>query len=171
MIATLLRIFWIHLRRDRVVWVLTFFVPVAFFSIFAIIFSAQGRSSTPVLRVAVVDEDGSDFSKKLVAALEKEKSLRVSSRREAAKEDAGGSATPLGSPDAEALVRDGKVVATVHPRLEAQPNVLFARIQTPMTGRYIVRWTVCPEGSNDRYDGEFPLTIGEAAASAADRVR
>jgi hypothetical protein len=69
------------------------------------------------------------------------------------------------------LVRAGKVVATVHPRLEAQPNVLFARIQTPMTGRYIVRWTVCPEGSNDRYDGEFPLTVGEAAASAADRTR
>ena len=69
------------------------------------------------------------------------------------------------------LVRDGTVVASVHPRLEAQPNVLFARIQTPMTGRYIVHWTVCPEGSNDRYDGEFPLTVGEAAASAADRAR
>ena len=70
-----------------------------------------------------------------------------------------------------ALVRDDKVVATVHPRLEAQPNVLFARIQTPMTGHYTVRWTVCPEGTNDRYDGEFPLTVGEMAASSADRGR
>jgi ABC-2 type transport system permease protein len=113
MIATLLRIFWIHLRRDRVVWVLTFFVPVAFFSIFAIIFSAQGRSSTPVIRVAVVDEDGSAFSKKLVAALEKEKSLRVSSRLESTREDAGGSGTPLGRKDAEALVRDGTVSAAI----------------------------------------------------------
>jgi ABC-2 type transport system permease protein len=113
MIATLLRIFWIHLRRDRVVWVLTFFVPVAFFSIFAMIFSAQGRSSTPVLRVAVVDEDGSEFSKKLVAALEKDKSLRVSRQRESTKEDAGGSGTPLGRQDAEALVRDGKVSAAI----------------------------------------------------------
>ena len=69
------------------------------------------------------------------------------------------------------LVRDGRIVATAHPRLEAQPNVLFARIQTPMTGRYIVHWTVCPEGSNDRYDGEFPLTVGDASASAANRAR
>ena len=38
MIATLLRIFWINLRRDRFVWLLTFAVPIAFFSIFAIIF-------------------------------------------------------------------------------------------------------------------------------------
>src|SRR5262249_42597260 len=98
--------------RDRVVWVLTFFVPVAFFSIFAIIFSSQGRGRTPVIRVAVVDEDGSDFSKKLVAALEKDRSLRVSRRREATKED-GDSGTPLGRPDAEALVRDGKVSAAI----------------------------------------------------------
>jgi ABC-2 type transport system permease protein len=77
MIATVLRIFWIHLRRDRVVWLLTFIVPVAFFSIFAIIFSGQGRSSTPTVRVAVVDEDASDFSKRLVVILEEDKSLQV----------------------------------------------------------------------------------------------
>ena len=79
MIGTILRVFWIHLRRDRVVWVLTFLVPVAFFSIFAIIFSGQGRGSTPTVKVAVVDEDGSDFSKKLVVAMERDKSLRVTS--------------------------------------------------------------------------------------------
>src|SRR5262245_44326161 len=66
------------------------------------------------------------------------------------------------------LIREGKVVATIYPRLEAAPNVLFARIQTPGPGNYIVRWTVCPEGHNDRYDGEFPLTIGRAAGSTAE---
>jgi len=69
------------------------------------------------------------------------------------------------------LVRDGKVVANMHPRLEAAPNVLFARFQTPTAGNYIVRWTVCPEGSNDRYDGEFPITVGDAAASTANYPR
>jgi hypothetical protein len=69
------------------------------------------------------------------------------------------------------LIRDGKIVATPHPRLEAAPNVLFARIPTPATGNYTVRWTVCPEGTNDRYDGEFAFTIGSAAASTADRSR
>jgi hypothetical protein len=69
------------------------------------------------------------------------------------------------------LVRDGKIVATPHPRLEAAPNVLFARIPTPATGNYTVRWTVCPEGTNDRYDGEFTFTIGNPIASTADRPR
>jgi ABC-2 type transport system permease protein len=109
MIATILRIFWIHLRRDRVVWLLTFIVPVAFFSIFALIFSGQSRESTPTVRVAVADEDGSDFSKKLVGALEKDKSLQVTTRLES-KEGAG---APLTRGDAESLVRDGKVSAAI----------------------------------------------------------
>jgi acetyl esterase/lipase len=65
------------------------------------------------------------------------------------------------------LIQDGRIVETVHFRLEAAPNVLFARIQTPAPGNYIVRWTVCPEGSDDRYEGEFPFTVGHVAASIA----
>jgi len=120
MIATLLRIFWIHLRRDRVLWLLTFFVPVAFFSIFAIIFSGAGRGSTPTVRVAVVDEDGSEFSKKLATALEKDKSLRVTTSAgsgDPRRAQEGGEDNQPGAPltrkDAEALVRDGKVSAAV----------------------------------------------------------
>lgn len=113
MIATILRIFWLHLRRDRVVWVLTFIVPVAFFSIFAIIFSGQGRGRTPTVRVAVVDEDGSDFSKKLVMTLERDKSLRIRTNREAKEGDANQPVVPLNRKDAEALVRDGKVSAAI----------------------------------------------------------
>ena len=64
------------------------------------------------------------------------------------------------------LVRDGQIIETVHFRLQSAPNVLFARIQTPVPGNYIVRWTVCPAGSNDRYDGELPFTIGHAASIA-----
>jgi hypothetical protein len=64
------------------------------------------------------------------------------------------------------LVHDGKIVATIYPRLEAEPNVLFARIHTPGPGDYIVRWTVCPEGHSDRYDGEFPFTVGRPPEGA-----
>ena len=53
----------------------------------------------------------------------------------------------------------GKIVDTLHPRLQAEPNVLFARIGTHESGDYLVRWVVCPQGSNDRYDGEFTFTI------------
>ena len=113
MTRTILRIFFIHLRRDRVVWLLTFVVPVAFFSVFALIFSGQGRGSTPTVHVAVVDEDGSEFSKKLVTALEKDKSLRVTTRRESKPDDGDRSGAPLTRKDAEALVRDGTVSAAI----------------------------------------------------------
>jgi hypothetical protein len=69
------------------------------------------------------------------------------------------------------LLRDGKVVATLHPRLESQPNVLFVRIHTPAKGNYIVRWTVCPAGSNDRFDGEFPFVVGDVPADGTDQKR
>lgn len=108
MTATILRVFWIGLCRDRVAWLLTFIVPVAFLSIFTMIFSAQSRDGTPAVRVAVVDEDRSDFSKKLVVAMEKDKSLRVRAVREAE-----GASEPFTRTDAEALVRDGKVAAAV----------------------------------------------------------
>jgi hypothetical protein len=64
------------------------------------------------------------------------------------------------------LVYNGKVIETIHPRLEAAPKVLFARIHTPTPGAYVLRWTVCPQGSNDRYDGEFPFTVGQVTARA-----
>jgi hypothetical protein len=41
MIRTLLRIHWINLRRDRVAQLLTFVVPMAFFTIFALIFGGR----------------------------------------------------------------------------------------------------------------------------------
>ncbi len=66
------------------------------------------------------------------------------------------------------LVLNGKVIETIHARLEASPKVLFARIQTPTPGAYVLRWTVCPQGSNDRYDGEFPFTVGQVATSAGE---
>jgi ABC-2 type transport system permease protein len=113
MIATMLRVFWINLRRDRVVWLLTFIVPIAFFSIFAVIFSGQGKSSTPTVHVAVVDEDGSDLSKKLVTAMEKDKSLRVTSKLEPGEGNDKKPVALLTRSDAETLVRDGKVSAAI----------------------------------------------------------
>jgi hypothetical protein len=66
------------------------------------------------------------------------------------------------------LVHDGRIIETIHFRLETAPNVLFARIRTPAPGNYIVRWTVCPEGSDDRYEGELPFTVGHVAERIAE---
>lgn len=77
MIPVLLKVGLINLRRDRVVQAMTFFLPIVFFSIFAGVFGSQGRDTTPRVRVAVVDEDHSAASERLIAALKKEGGLRV----------------------------------------------------------------------------------------------
>ena len=74
--GTLLRIGWINLRRDRVAQALTFILPIVFFSIFATVFGGQGDATTARIRIAVVDEDHSEFSREADRGLRKEKSLR-----------------------------------------------------------------------------------------------
>ncbi len=64
------------LRRDRAAFVLSFILPLAFFSIFAVIFGGQ-HNSTPRVRVIVVDEDNSEASRNLVRGLSRESSLIV----------------------------------------------------------------------------------------------
>ncbi len=76
MIGAVVRTGWMHLRRDRAAWMLSFVVPIVFFSIFASIFGAQ-RRSTPRVTVVVVDEDKSERSKRLVDALRAETALKI----------------------------------------------------------------------------------------------
>jgi ABC-2 type transport system permease protein len=109
--GTLLRIGWINLRRDRVAQALTFALPIVFFSIFAMVFGQQRDASTARIRIAVVDEDHSEVSGRLVEGLRAEKSLRP---RLTADEAATGPV--LDRAAAEQLVRAGDVpVAVVIP--------------------------------------------------------
>src|SRR5688572_16495032 len=75
--GTLLRIGWINLKRDRVAQALTFLLPIVFFSIFASVFGGQGDDRMSRIRVAVVDEDGTEFSRRIVEGLRQESVLRV----------------------------------------------------------------------------------------------
>ena len=54
------------LRRDRGALILSFILPIAFFSIFGMIFGGMGSDSTPRVSVLVVDEDHSAVSERLV---------------------------------------------------------------------------------------------------------
>ena len=58
MIFNIVRTALIALRRDRASLALSFILPIAFFSIFAVIFGGQ-HDSTPKINVIVVDEDQS----------------------------------------------------------------------------------------------------------------
>ena len=58
-----------------------------------------------------------------------------------------------------AIIRKGKVVETLRPRLAAEPNVLYARTSTPRPGDYTLHWILRCRGSTDIYQGEIPFTV------------
>ncbi|MCZ7652191.1 MAG: hypothetical protein M5U13_13910 [Thermoanaerobaculia bacterium] len=76
MIGTVVRSAWIALRRDRAAVALSFVVPIVFFSIFALMFGGGQKSGVPRVDLIVVDEDGSEISRRLLAALAAEPALR-----------------------------------------------------------------------------------------------
>ncbi|MFO0875317.1 MAG: ABC transporter permease [Phycisphaerales bacterium] len=106
MTTTLLRVCWISLRRDRVALLLTFVLPIAFFSVFAVVLGGQ-RNGTSAVDVAVADLDHSEASRRMVAALAREEGLRVRTKRD---DDA---AATLDREQALALVTGAKVPAAI----------------------------------------------------------
>ena len=101
MILTLLRVGRINLRRDRVVQLMVFVVPVAFFSIFAAIFGQRsGPAEMPAISMMVVDEDHSSESRALIASLRADTHLHVL-------DDQGGREA------AAASIRRGRIPAAV----------------------------------------------------------
>ncbi len=119
MIPTLLRIGWLNLKRDYVALALTLVLPIAFFSIFAIIFdrsSAGGDSgSARPLRVILVDEDDSDVSRRFVEAIGSQQALEMHTTRPGSKDgaDEGHTPPPYTRDEAHKLVRQGQFSAAV----------------------------------------------------------
>jgi ABC-2 type transport system permease protein len=114
-IAAVFRTGWQNLRRDRAALMMSFVVPVVFFSIFAMVFGSQGqRDRARRVRVLVVDEDGSERSQRLVAALLAEPGLRAATAPEA---KAGRTPAPYDAAAAEQAVRGGEApLAVIIPR-------------------------------------------------------
>ena len=77
MILTVIQISFRRLLHNRVELLLTFVVPIAFFSIFALIFGGGlGRGTTPRIKVVAVDEAQSAVSRQAMTALREQNSLR-----------------------------------------------------------------------------------------------
>ncbi|HTW81880.1 MAG TPA: ABC transporter permease [Terracidiphilus sp.] len=112
------------LRRDRAAFVLSFILPIAFFSIFAVIFGGR-HDTTPRVHVILVDEDQSEASRDLVRGLSRESSLIVSTHPDPASKNAP--APPdYTAATAEAAVKAGDApVALVIPRGFGQHPVGF----------------------------------------------
>jgi ABC-2 type transport system permease protein len=93
-----------NLRHDRAALVLSYVLPIVFFTIFGAIFGGDsGRSVTRKIRVAVVNEDDSENAKRFVAALKTETGLAALE----APETKDGKAAPFTAASAEAAVKNG----------------------------------------------------------------
>ena len=111
MITMLIRNSWKQLRRDRAAQILAFVVPIAFFSIFAVIFGPKGSSVTGTSRVpvAVVDESNTELSRALVTALRADSGLSVITTWHRPGTAAGAARDTLTRPLATQLVKNGDV--------------------------------------------------------------
>ena len=115
MIGMLIGNSWKQLRRDRGAQVLAFVVPIAFFSIFAVIFGPKGSNVTGTSRVvlAVADESNTAESRALITALQGDSSLRVLTLT---KSKAPATPAPFTRAVVEGMVKTGEVsVALVLP--------------------------------------------------------
>ncbi len=121
MILLLVRNAWRQLARDRAAQVLSFVVPLVFFSIFAVIFGGGPGGGSRVtgtsrVRVVVVDESRTEKSRALVRALEADSGLRVIATLPEASRGGGRPGEPFTRDVAEQWVKRGDVsVALVLP--------------------------------------------------------
>jgi linearmycin/streptolysin S transport system permease protein len=124
MILDVLRTGWMNLRRDRAAMMLSFIVPIVFFSIFYGVFGAQ-RSGTPKVRLAIVDEDGTDNSKRLIDALRAESALNIVQSEKNSK-------IPFTRAAAEDYVRGGDApIALVIPKGFGAAPIRFDQSSSP----------------------------------------
>ncbi len=104
MIWTVLQVNSRRLMHNRIEMMLTFAVPIAFFSIFAVIFGGGiGNSTTPKINVVVVNETSSQAGDKLIESLQESPGLRF--KRDPKEE--------LSREDASQLVRHGIVTMAI----------------------------------------------------------
>lgn len=101
-------VFEVSLRRllnNRIELVMTFVVPIAFFSVFAVIFGGGiGSGSTPKIKTIVLDQVDSTFSREVVSQLRQSAGLRLMRQRTSA---------VMSADDAGQLVRRGSVTLAI----------------------------------------------------------
>ena len=57
------------------------------------------------------------------------------------------------------IMRDGKLVERLHPRLESAPEVIFAQAPTLPAGDYELHWSVRTMAGVDTTQGDIPFTV------------
>jgi ABC-2 type transport system permease protein len=114
----------IALRRDRGAMVLSFVLPLTFFSIFATIFG-RTDGGTPTVKLIVVDQDQSRASQALVSGLKNETSLVVKTKPEAKSKNAPTPADYTAATAEQAVKAGDAPVALIIPAGFGQHPIAF----------------------------------------------
>jgi ABC-2 type transport system permease protein len=105
MFLSVARTHWIKFGRDRAGMIMSFVVPIVFFSLFAIMLGGAGRGGSSRLRVALVDQTGGKASA-FLGVLRAEKSLDLLDH---ALDERGDRKLPMTPETAEKEIRSGAV--------------------------------------------------------------
>ncbi|MBS0263526.1 MAG: ABC transporter permease [Planctomycetes bacterium] len=108
MIGVVLRTSLLRLWHNRLDLTLAFVVPIIFFSIFALIFGGHVGRNLMTVKLAVVDQDRTDFSRQIVADLEATPGLTVLQQA-----GRGPRSGPLQPDAARLLVQQGQAAVAV----------------------------------------------------------
>ena len=174
MILTVLQISCSRLLHNRVELLLTFLVPIAFFSVFAIIFGGGlGRGTTPRIKVVAVDEIQSVVSSQVMSALAEQESLRF-----VRETDADG----LKRDEAMELVRSGSATMAIilredHEQLAAElmadaSDQVAAQVVSAVVNRAIMlseaEYQVSQLTDSEQDENEHQLAVGAVADSDSE---
>ena len=154
-----------------------------FFSIFATVFGGQGDAATARIRVAVVDEDQSEFSRRLVDGLKKEKWLAGAGRRPTTKARGAGARSAGGRAAgaerrraggdrharADSARRSGNPASAAVPPIRAARRSVSDPIAPQMVGGLLqkVTMTAAPDLMMQGGMRQFETLRGRAHAAAA----
>lgn len=131
MIGTIVQTSFRSLRRDRGAFLMSFVLPIGFFTIFGFVFGSMRGSSMPRVTVLVVDQDHSAASSALVRGLLREPSLAAMMHPAATKENPA--PVDYTAATAEAAVRSGDAPAAliIPPGFGANPVSFGPTTQRP----------------------------------------
>ena len=175
MILTVFQISCRRLLHNRVELLLTFLVPIAFFSIFAIIFGGGlGRGTTPRIKVVAVDEIQSVVSSQVMGALAEQESLRFvrESGADGLKRDEAMELVRSGSATMAIILREDREQLAAELMADASDQVA-AQVVSAVVNRSIMlseaEYQVSQLTASEQEENENQLAVG-ASGDPADEM-
>ena len=183
---TIFRLGWLHLRRDRVALLLTFALPIVFFSIFAAVFGDLDTRHLETLEADLVLEDPGPEGESFAELLEREPALslhRPTSRSGADARQATADRIRRQEVDVGIVVPSGFAARMADPESEAEPiqiltdsaNPLVGELASGILGMVTIRFALeqmadeDEAGAEELLESPFEIVIEDVIGSPSDK--